>query len=164
MSSSFSSASKRLMKELADNAAHPNPALAHLAPVSEGDLMHWRAELLGPLHSPYAGCRWDLDIRVPDQYPQVPPEIRFVTSVCHPNVHAKTGEICLDLLRGTAWTPTYTLSSTLTQIQLLLTSPEPDSPLNVDAAAVLRNGDAVGYESLVRVWGVLYGGKTPTLR
>jgi peroxin-4 len=42
----------------------------------------------------------------------------------------------------------------MTAIQTLLTSPEPESPLNVDAAALLRSGDTVGYDSLVRyyVW------------
>jgi len=63
------------------------------------------------------------------------------------------------LLRGSAWSPVYTINATLTAISHLLTQPEPDSPLNVDVAAVLRHGDKVGYESLVRVWGVLFAGK-----
>lgn len=182
-SSSGMGATRRLLKELSENQAHPNPCLARLAPVSDEDLTHWRAILLGPPHSLYEGCRWEIDIRVPDQYPHVPPEMRFITPCCHPNVHLKvylstihgergedgltrwqTGEICLDLLRGTSWTPTLTISSALTMVQQLLTDPEPDSPLNVDAAAVMRFGDAVGYESLVRVWGVLYAGKPPTTR
>jgi len=87
----------------------------------------------------------------------------FLTPCCHPNVNPKTGEICLDLLRGTAWTPAYTISSTLTAVRNLLQQPEPDSPLNVDVAKVLKNGDVVGYESLVRVWGVMFAGKKPTV-
>ena len=68
----------------------------------------------------------------------------------------------MDLLRGTAWTPAYTISATMTAIWHLLQQPEPDSPLNVDVAQVLRNGDTVGYESLVRLWGVMFAGKKPT--
>ena len=46
----------------------------------------------------------------------------------------------------------YTLSTTLMAIQQLLTDPQPDSPLNVDVAALLRDGDVVGWESVVRFW------------
>ena len=63
--------------------------------------------------------------------------------------------MCLDLLKQN-WSAAYTLTKTLTAIHSLLTSPEPDSPLNVDAAALLRAGDVVGYESLVRVWVVRF--------
>lgn len=46
----------------------------------------------------------------------------------------------------------YTLSTTLTAIQQLLTDPRPESPLNVDVAALLREGDLVAWEGLVRFW------------
>ena len=32
----------------------------------------------------------------------------------------------------------------------MLAYPEPDSPLNVDVAVLLRNGDLLGAESLIR--------------
>lgn len=66
-------------------------------------------------------------------------------------MHFKTGEICLDLLK-TSWTPAYTISSTLSAVHQLLTSPEPDSPLNVDVAQLLRQGDLIGAEGLVRFY------------
>lgn len=96
-----------------------------------------------------------------------PPSVRFITPVCHPNVHFKvfpfpfppifliplspkqTGEICLDLLK-TSWTPAYTIVSTLEAVHQLLAYPEVDSPLNVDVAALLRSGDRVAAEGLVR--------------
>ena len=62
-----------------------------------------------------------------------------------------TGEICLDLLKE-AWTPAYTLVSTLEAVEQLLREPEVDSPLNVDVAVLLRQGDRVGGEGLVRFW------------
>jgi len=40
----------------------------------------------------------------------------------------------------------------MTAIHQLLTSPEPDSPLNIDAAQLLRAGDTVGMEGLVRFY------------
>lgn len=98
-----------------------------------------------------SGGLWQLDIRIPDAYPNSPPAIRFVTPICHPNVHFKTGEICLDLLK-TSWSPVYTVASTLNSIQQLLTSAEPDSPLNVDVAQLLRQGDQLGAEALIRFY------------
>lgn len=77
--------------------------------------------------------------------------INFTTPICHPNIHFKTGEICLDLLKD-GWSPAYTISSTLTAVQQLLTSAEVDSPLNVDVAVLVREGDLVGAEGLIRYW------------
>lgn len=34
----------------------------------------------------YEGGRWLLDIKIPDNYPNAPPVVRFVTRICHPNV------------------------------------------------------------------------------
>ena len=75
----------------------------------------------------------------------------------------KTGEICLDLLNSSStstsasstrstsgWTPVYTLASTLEAVHMLLQYPDVESPLNVDVAVLLRNGDRVGAEGLVR--------------
>lgn len=101
--------------------------------------------------TPPPGGLWQLAIRIPPTYPLTPPTITFVTPICHPNVHIKTGEICLDLLK-TAWSPAYTVSATLTSVHQLLTSAEPDSPLNVDIAQLFRQGDLVGAEGLIRLY------------
>lgn len=99
----------------------------------------------------FVGGLWQLDIQIPDAYPNSPPSIRFVTPICHPNVHFKTGEICLDLLK-TAWSPAYTIASTLNSVHQLLTSAEPDSPLNIDIAQLFRQGDQIGAEALIRFY------------
>ena len=80
-----------------------------------------------------------------------PPTIRFATPICHPNVDFKTGEICLDVLKD-RWTPAMQISSSMTYIHQLLTSAEPDSPLNVDIAQLLRQEDYVGAEALIRFY------------
>jgi len=154
MAASVVSVSKRLLGELKDYAKEPHECLEELAPVGD-NLMKWTAIMKGVQGTAYERGRWLLDITVPENYPFQPPAIKFVTPICHPNVHLKTGDICLDLLK-TTWSPAYTLALKLTAIHSLLTSPEPDSPLNVDAAALLRAGDYVGYDSLVRVWVVRF--------
>lgn len=103
-----------------------------------------------------AGGYWDLHISIPPQYPNLPPEILFMTPCCHPNVNFKTGEICLDLLK-TSWTPAYGMVSTLEAVQQLMSAGgEPDSPLNVDLARLLRERDLVAAEGLVRFYTGLY--------
>ncbi|KAI8929313.1 ubiquitin-conjugating enzyme/RWD-like protein, partial [Entophlyctis helioformis] len=126
-----------------------------LAPVSDDNLFAWTASIAGSPGSPYSGGLFDLAIQVPDDYPMRPPSMRFTTAVCHPNVHFKTGEICLDLLKS-AWSPAWTLQSACLAVGVLLTSPEPDSPLNCDAANLLRAGDVRGYNSLVRMYTQLH--------
>jgi ubiquitin-protein ligase len=66
------------------------------------DLFHWQAWIQGPPETPYAGAYFLLDIVVHPQYPLYPPSVKFITRIFHPNVHFKTGEICLDLLK-TEW-------------------------------------------------------------
>ncbi|KAI9732051.1 MAG: hypothetical protein M1818_007646 [Claussenomyces sp. TS43310] len=177
-SSSGGSASRRLLQELSgwrkDLARNPTefPAIERLGPVDDDDLFHWEAVINGRrLGGGYDGGRWLLDIRIPDgkgntsaaaktssgkkdgpkegAYPLAPPVVRFVTRICAPNVDFETGEVCLDLLK-TAWTPAYTLPMTVDAIWQMLDAPEVDSPLNVDIAALLRDGDRIGAEGVVR--------------
>ncbi|KAF9887721.1 hypothetical protein FE257_009674 [Aspergillus nanangensis] len=146
------STTKRLLKEMKQYTDNPNEVLLHLGPVDEDNLLHWEAVLKGVDGTPYEGGLWSLDITLPDNYPLTPPTIRFKTRISHPNISFTTGEICLTLLTTEHWTPMYTLSTTMTAIHHLLTNPQPDSPLNVDVAALLRDGDIPGWESIVRYW------------
>ncbi|KAG2175782.1 hypothetical protein INT44_000260 [Umbelopsis vinacea] len=149
--------SRRLLKELNDyqREAHNHPEIIELSPADDEDLTHWRATIAGLDQTPFQGGLWNLDVKIPHNYPMQPPTVKFITQICHPNVHFKTGEICLDLLK-TAWSPAWTLKSTILAISLLLSNPEPSSPLNCDAANLLRCGDLVGYESMIRMYTQLF--------
>ena len=111
-----------------------------------------------PCHADHInpGGRWELSLSIPPTYPNTPPTIHFATPICHPNISFTTGEICLDLLK-TTWTPAYGIVSTLEAVQQLLSAGgEPDSPLNIDLAKLIRDGDLVGAEGLVRFYTGLY--------
>ncbi|KAI9032569.1 ubiquitin-conjugating enzyme/RWD-like protein [Phycomyces nitens] len=151
------SVSRRLLKELRafEKESRAHPEILELSPETDDDLLVWRAKLAGLPGTPYEGGVFDLSIAIPRNYPIQPPTIRFITTICHPNVHFKTGEICLDILK-TEWSPAWTLQSTILAISLLLSNPEPSSPLNCDAANLLRCDDKLGYDSLVRMYTQLY--------
>lgn len=74
-----------------------------------------------------------------------------MTPIVHANVSLQTGEICLDLLKD-AWTPAYSVFQCVRAVRLLLAAPAVDSPLNVDVAALLRDGDVLGARKLVELW------------
>ncbi|KAI2640490.1 UBC-like protein [Hypomontagnella submonticulosa] len=152
--SSSRNAAKRLIKEFALwEQEKPNEAgIERLGPVNEDELLHWEAVINGRgIGSGYDEGRWLLDISIPPSYPLQPPKISFRTPIVHANVALRTGEICLDLLKD-KWTPTYSILECVRAVRMLLSYPETDSPLNVDVAALIRGGDALGARRLVEFW------------
>jgi hypothetical protein len=76
-----------------------------LEPLDESDLTQWAVTLTPEKGSLYEGGKFKLSATVGDRYPIQPPTFRFITPVCHPNVHATTGEICLDVLKDECVAP-----------------------------------------------------------
>ena len=147
---------QRLLKEhreLQKEGKKPR-AEVMLAPV-DGNLYQWAGAIRGPEDTPYAGGLFRIEVVVPSSYPLAAPNFRFVTTIFHPNVHRDTGEICIDILKS-AWSPAWTLQSTCRAIIVLLSHPEPDSPLNCDAGNLLRNGDMRGFRSVAKMYTQLH--------
>lgn len=96
-----------------------------------------------------------------EQYPNKPPQVKFISQMFHPNVYA-TGELCLDILQN-RWSPTYDVAAVLTSIQRyvfllmfalllwetrwhvlihfnsLLNDPNTGSPANVEASNLYKD-------------------------
>ncbi|KAK1830031.1 putative ubiquitin protein [Podospora conica] len=153
--SSARNAARRLLKELetwTTVESKDERGIERLGPVSDDELLVWEAVINGRgVGGGYDEGRWLLRITIPPTYPLAPPKIVFQTPVVHANVGLDSGEICLDLLKE-AWTPTYSVLECVRAVRMLLGCPEVDSPLNVDVAALLRDGDAVGARRLVELW------------
>lgn len=104
-------------------------------PRESGDrLDRLEGEVTGAPETPYAGGVFRLDIQVPPEYPLKPPSVRFITKIYHPNIDTE-GRICLDTLnmppKG-AWKPSLNISTVLTTIQALMSTPNPDDGLMPD--------------------------------
>uniref|UniRef100_A0A3P8SHE1 E2 NEDD8-conjugating enzyme n=1 Tax=Amphiprion percula TaxID=161767 RepID=A0A3P8SHE1_AMPPE len=92
------------------------------------DKLHHFQLAVSPDEGYYQSGRFQFEIDVPEAYNMVPPKVRCLTRIWHPNI-TENGEICLSLLRehsidGTGWAPTRTLKDLLNF----------DDPLNIDAA------------------------------
>lgn len=142
-------ARSRLFKELKEASRNREATGIELIP-DERNVYLWTALIKGPKDTPFEGGTFELAITVPEQYPLVAPAVKYRTRIFHPNVHWKTGEICLDILKN-AWSPAWTLSSVCQAIVALMSDPAPDSPLNCDAGNLLRSGDYRGYNSMARM-------------
>ncbi len=112
------------------------------------DLFHWKGIIAGPPGSPYEGGVFNLDIKFPIDYPFKPPHIVFTTRIYHPNIN-ENGNICLDILKSTGWSPALTLSKALLSICSLLTDPNPNDPLDPSAARKYLT-DREGYNKKAR--------------
>lgn len=144
---------KRLLLELRTYTNNPLPThLDSLHPTTDEDLYTWSALLIPPPQTPYTPHLLPLTLTIPPTYPLAPPTVKFAAPLVHPNVSFPDGEICLTLLTTEHWSPAYTLSTTLEAIAQLLAEPNLDSPLNLDVANLLRNGDGMAAEALVRFW------------
>mmetsp|Transcript_29996 Transcript_29996/g.73850 ORF Transcript_29996/g.73850 Transcript_29996/m.73850 type:complete len:158 (-) Transcript_29996:1029-1502(-) len=144
--------SSRLLKEYKEAASSKDRDIR--LSVHE-NLYKWTALLQGPAGTPYEGGTFQVQLDVQESYPLQAPKARFITRVFHPNIHFKTGEVCLDILK-TAWTPAWTLQSVCRAIIALLSHPEADSPLNCDAGNLIRNGDMRGFNSMALMYTSLY--------
>ena len=155
---------REVMKNLSESASSSYISSAPTADLTDSIILYptctsplnlylWTAHIVGPQDTPYYPYRFTLRISVPTTYPHRPPHITFVTPIAHPNIHFKSGEICMDILKE-QWTPIWTIEATVRAIGALLASPQADSPLNCDVGNVLRANDVTAYNSLVNLYAV----------
>ena len=98
-----------------------------------------QCNIKGPKDTPYENGKWKLTITFPEKYPYKSPSIGFLDAIYHPNIDLKSGTICLNVLNE-EWQPIYTLKHILeTFIPQLLTYPNPDDPLNIEAAEMYKS-------------------------
>lgn len=75
---------KRLQKEISTYQTNKDDSI-FLKP-NPDNLFQWSGSIKGPVDSYYEGFQFDLSISIPQEYPLVPPIIKFQTKIFHPNV------------------------------------------------------------------------------
>mmetsp|Transcript_23024 Transcript_23024/g.43278 ORF Transcript_23024/g.43278 Transcript_23024/m.43278 type:complete len:151 (-) Transcript_23024:171-623(-) len=139
---------KRLNKEL-QQLGKLNLDWVTIAPHND-ELLHWRASMMGPAESHYAGGIFLIDFIFDAQYPFKAPTISFVTKIYHPNVKSDTGDICADLISN-GWGPTLNVKHCLEVLRSMLITPNPDSPVEETIAGQLRD-DPAEFEKNAKKW------------
>jgi len=74
-------------------------------------------------------------VNIPLTYPYDPPKVNCETLVYHPNIDWE-GHVCLNILRQD-WMPVLKLGSVVFGLMTLFLEPNPDDPLNKEAAKLM---------------------------
>eukprot|EP00494_Astrolonche_serrata_P025704 UN25965 len=149
---------KRLLvryKKLTDNPVHNS-----IVKMTKKNMREWYIVFDGPKDTPYEGGRFMLKVVFPLDYPFNPPKVTFVTPIFHCNI-AK-GNICVDILKD-RWSPVQSMSSLLNSLSLLLTTPNPDDPLNGTAAKLYKT-DIAQHDIQAREMTKLYAVLKPAIK
>jgi len=103
------------------------------------DLMNFEV-VINPDKGYWGGYVYRFSFAVPDMYPHEPPKVRCLDKIYHPNIDLN-GNVCLNILRAD-WKPVLDLNAVIYGLIVLFESPNPDDPLNHEAAKLLRENGA----------------------
>lgn len=88
----------------------------------------------------WAGAQYNFTFTVSASYPHEPPKVHCNTKVYHPNIDL-LGNVCLNILRKD-WKPVLCISAVILGLNFLFLEPNPEDPLNHEAAALQRDNYA----------------------
>lgn len=98
----------------------------------------------------YGGGFFRARLTFPPEYPLLPPKMRFETPLFHPNIYPN-GDVCISILHppeedkygyesaAERWSPVQTPETILLSVISMLSSPNDESPANVEAAGLWRD-------------------------
>jgi ubiquitin-protein ligase len=85
----------------------------------------------------WSGAKYLFTIQIPALYPHEPPKVTCKTKIYHPNINLE-GNVCLNILRE-EWKPVLDINAVIYGMIYLFYEPNPDDPLNREAADLYRN-------------------------
>jgi len=106
----------------------------------------------------WTGARYPFTFAIPALYPHEPPKVTCDIKIFHPNIDL-AGAVCLNILRED-WKPVLDINAVIYGLIYLFYEPNPDDPLNRDAADLIRN-DRVQFGRVVKrtLQGYSHGGE-----
>ncbi|KMZ62774.1 Ubiquitin-conjugating enzyme 13, E2 [Zostera marina] len=148
MSSQGSQASLLLSKQLRDLMKSPVDGFS-AGLVDDNNIFKWSVTIIGPADTLYDGGYFNAIMSFPANYPNSPPSVKFISEMWHPNVYPD-GRVCISILHAPGddpngyelaserWTPVHTVESIVLSIISMLSSPNDESPANIEAAKQWR--------------------------
>lgn len=95
----------------------------------------------------WKGGVFDFSFKIDEEWPHKAPNIKAITRIWHPNI-SENGEVCLSMLKE-SYNPTISIGNLIAGLQFLFCEPNPQSPLNNDAALQMRQ-DQQAFEAKVK--------------
>ncbi|XP_009778053.1 NEDD8-conjugating enzyme Ubc12-like [Nicotiana tabacum] len=105
-------------------------------PNGKDDLMYFEVSII-PDEGYYMGGTFPFSFQIPPLYPHDAPKVKCKIKVYHPNIDVE-GNVCLNILRED-WKPVLNINAIIYGLYHLFTEPNPDDPLNHEAAEQLRD-------------------------
>ncbi|RIB29631.1 putative ubiquitin protein ligase [Gigaspora rosea] len=137
-----------LQKQLNELLKHPVEGFS--AGLADNDnIYEWEIIIIGPPDTLYEGGFFRAKMTFPKEYPLMPPKLKFISDMWHPNVYPD-GEVCISILHppgedkygyedaGERWRPVHTVETILLSVISMLSSPNDESPANIEAAKEWR--------------------------
>ena len=122
---------------------------------------NWEIMIMGPPDTPYEGGFFQAEMTFPNDYPNNPPKLRFLSEFWHPNVY-EDGRVCISILHAPGedqwgyesaserWLPIHTVESILISVLSMISSPNDESPANIDAAKMWREDNPAFVKKVMR--------------
>ena len=104
----------------------------------DSDIMNFDIRLtVDDNSSLWYGATYHFSFSVPAAYPHEPPKVHCNTKIYHQNINLQ-GNVCLNILRGD-WKPVLCINAVILGLNFLFLEPNPNDPLNQDAAQTMRD-------------------------
>ena len=129
--------------------------------IDENDFFKWSVCFTGPEDTIYEGGFFKAILTFPEDFPQNPPEMKFITEMWHPNIYPD-GKVCISILHPPGvdqfnelekaeerWRPVLGVEQILISVISMLNEPNIESPANIDASVMFRD-HREKYEQKVR--------------
>eukprot|EP01133_Synstelium_polycarpum_P016328 gene16328-19423_t len=84
-------ARRRLMRDFKRLQNDP-PAGISGAPM-ENNILQWQAVIFGPEDTPWEGGTFKLSLQFSEEYPNDPPQVRFLSKMFHPNANSESARL-----------------------------------------------------------------------
>jgi len=138
-----------LRRQLKELSRHPLDGFS-AGLVDDSNVFEWNVTIIGPPDTIYEGGYYNAIMTFPPNYPNSPPTVRFTSEMWHPNVYPD-GRVCISILHppgddpngyelaSERWMPVHTVETILLSIISMLSSPNDESPANIDAAKEWRD-------------------------
>lgn len=144
----FSRAHLLIEKEI-QNIIESPPWGVEIEPLEDDNHFEWLANIHGLRDSIWEGGVFQIYLKFDEHFNVRPPEIFFQTIPFHPNVDMATGRPCVDYLDDfDLWQPNFSLSMILVTLQMLLSNPNLNHAINLEAIEMMSHSPQA-YRQLV---------------